>query len=1269
MIKKILFLILFAYILFVNSYGAAPIHGEILYRNVGGLKYVVEFKYGRDCRGIPSNNISAMVYNDSFSITLNPIRVSIYNHISPNCTSGCNPPNTISGQGKEIHSYIDTIDFSIAPFNKFGTFDNPNVYFSLQQCCRVGAISTFSPGGFYVDAMLNLYYMKTQNEKLNTPEFYQILDYRIPYNYTFNHSFASIKGSELDSISYELDRPMSNKNKFENYNIQYPFTYKCSSPSETTCTPGLSFNPVRGFYFDPKLGNLIFTPFNQNEMTALVLRRNIYRKLNNKHILVGYTKLDQQIVVYLKGDVPYSNHNNNLQIKAREQFCKDIVIKDNKDDQTNRVDTIEVVIHQQPQYGKLSLTDSFSTEKTLRYCWTPKIDDYLLNNEDYFVFTAKQKRCLHDISPKITKAISVSVLAPDSLSQIIVRTFSDANKNGIKDFDEDFKPASFYLKRNSNFEVKNSNQSGENKFSLIKGNLEIGILSNAMNAATSNPIILQSEFDSSYIIQLGFYETPGIKGKIILDKNENCSLDSFEIGLLGVKIYDKYSNNTAFADANGNFFLPFDGGNYELVIDLQNKYKINCSNSLIGFLPPNSIFSQLYFFLNFDSIYDISVVQVSNNFHKNNSQYTSQILLKNNSNKGFSPSQLVLKSSQVLNQFSSINSHQINAKNIVFFIDSIKPLESKTIVYKHFVMRDTNYQNNSLCFDIELKTIDDNLLNNQYVICEPVLNEICCQTNKYSYSPKEITDISPFAKYKVLYNHQSTSNAFFVLEDNLDTSIFDISTFKIIENPFNFNIQIYGNELRAELINQSLVLNVQLYLLFEIGFKKQINKRFDIRNKANWTINLTEQFLTQETQNQTSSTIVFNQINPTNICQGESVLIDFKTKYEPKSDNHFLFLISDSVGGFINSNIIFDTAMVKSDKVLLRIPENITPGNYLIKVIGTSPNTALFEEDINQFLIINKKPIVGLISNINDGIVCENDSIILFANGDQEFQFYFNQIALHNYNSTNQFIFKPTVSGDFFVKTRTMQNCMNQSEKISFSLKSLPDVKVELLNHEICEGDILNLKLTGANAYNVIYSNDTFYNFIGSEYNKVAVINSNKFLVYGNSEFKCQKLDSIEFDVFSYAEKPIINNVNNVLYSNLPNYNQWYLNDKLIIGANQNSYAPMEAGTYKVSNKPIFECISFSDDYVFNKVNIEQNSHQKSIFVYPNPSNNILNIENHFNKSIIINIYSFEGKMIERISVNTGFNQFDVSAFSSGLYVLKSNIEGQSIAILLTVNK
>jgi hypothetical protein len=1269
MIKKILFLILFANLLFINSYGAAPIHGEILYRNIGGLKYVVEFKYGRDCRGIPSNNISAMVYNDSFSITLNPIRANIYNIKSPNCTSGCNPPNTTSGEGKEIHSYIDTIDFSIAPFNKFGTIDNPNVYFSLQQCCRVGAISTFSPGNFFVDAMLNVYYLRTQNEIVNTPEFYQTLDYQIPYNYSFNHSFASMKGSQTDSISYELDRPKTSHTNFANYNIQYPFTYRCNSPSETPCSPSLNLNPVRGFYFDPKLGNLIFTPVKQTEMTALIVKRNIYRRVNNQQILVGYTKLDQQIIVHSMGDVPYCNQNNNLQIKAREQFCKDFIIKDNKDDQTNRVDSVEIIIHQQPQYGTLSLVDSNSIEKTLRYCWSPQIEDYLLNKEDYFVFTASQIRCIKDKSPKITKAVSVSVLAPDSVSQLIIKTYSDVNKNGIKDLNEDYKPANIYIKRNTNFEVKSSNKNGEFKTSLIKGNFEFGILDNALNTATTSPIIIQSEFDSINKIQLGFYETPGIKGKIILDKNENCNLDSSELGLLGIKIFDKNSKNTAITDVKGNFFLPFDGGNFELMIDLQSKYKINCTNNLIGFLNPNSNINQLDFYLNLENVNDISIVQLSNNLHKNNSQYTSQIVIKNNSSKGFSPSPLILKTSQKLNQFSSSNSHQINSKNIVFFIDSIKPFESKIIFYKHFVMKDTNYINKRLCFDIELKVNDDNLINNQYLICEPILDTICCQTNKYSYSPKEITDISPTLKYKIIFNNQSISNAYFVFKDQLDTSIFDISTFKIIENPFDFKTQIYGNELRAELINQTSLTNIQFYLLFEIGFKNKVDKYFDIKNKANWTINLSEQFQTQETQNHTASSITINQISPNVICQGEYVLIDFNTKYEPKSNNLFRFLISDSLVIFLNSNVIFDTAMTKSDKVLFKIPKNISPGIYSIKITGTSPNSAIFDADITQKIIINKKPDLSLISNIKNQIVCENDSIRLVANGDQEFQFYFNNIAFHNFNSNNQFKFKPLVSGDIFVKTRTNQNCLNQSETISFTLKPVPSININLLHSEVCEGDILNIKLSGANTYDIISGNDSIFNYTESEFNKVANIQSNKFIINGRNDFKCQTTDSISFEVFPIADKPIINNLNNVLYSNIPNNNQWYKNNIIISGANQNSYTPIEDGTYKVSNIPSSECESFSDEYIFRKVNINQIFSQKSIITYPNPSNNILNIENHFNNSVDINIYSIEGKKIESININVGINQLDVSAFPSGLYILNTNIEGQSIAILFMVNR
>lgn len=1265
MIKKIL--LTYFLLLGIRLMASSPAMGEILYRNIGGLKYEIQFKVGRDCRGIPNNRMYAKIYNDSFSIDLATTRVSIKSQFSQGCTNGCNPPNQTSGQGLEIHLFLDTVDFSVAPFNKFGTSNRPYVYFAHENCCRNGAINAFSPGNFYVDAMLNVYYLRTQNEIVNTPQFYEVLDYLTPVNFTFSHSFASIKAFEADSIAYELDRPMNTFNNFQNYHTGYPISFKCNSPSVNQCSPSLGVNPTRGFYFDPVLGNLIFTPVNL-DMTCLVLKRNIYRKINNQSILVGFTKIDQQLRVFMQGDAPYCNQNSNIQIKAREQFCRDFIIKDNKDDTSKRVDTIAIIIHQQPKFGTLSLVDSNAVEKTLRYCWTPQINDYVSKKQDYFVFTAKHNKCFSENKQKITKAVSVDVIAPDSFSYYTIKTFSDVNQNGIKDVNEVFKPANFIINNYSILNIQNTNQFGVFQFIRIKENLEFSILNNALNTATTSPIAIQSEFDSSYTILLGFYETPGIKGRIIFDNNLNCQLDTLEAGLSGFKIIESNSKNIGISDNSGNFFIPFNGGNYNLTLDLQNKFKINCSAPLIGFLNPDSVLNQGLFYLGYDNKKDLSISQNSNYFQRNNSQYSSDIIIRNNSTSGFSPSKIKLKTSQKLNGFSSATSFLVNTNHILFSLDSIKPLETKVINYKHFIFKDTNYINKQLCFDLEILINDDDLVNNHSLICEPIYDTFCCQTSKLSYSPFEINEIDPVVKYKIVYkNPISSSNSFYVLTDVLDTSTFDVTSFKILENPFQFKTQINGNELRAELINPNININNQIYLLFEIGFKRKIDDFFTIQNTATWTTNLSTQQSTNQTLNQTVSAIALKQISPNAICQGQSVTIDFSTRYEPNSNNRFQFILSDAQGNFIDSNMVFDTLMSKSDKVTFNVPASVVPGDYYIKIKGTSPAAAIFESEIFQGFTINKKPEIVLKSNIKNQIVCDGDSVILNAMGDQEFQFFFNNTPFHNYNPKNRFAFLPNASGQLFVKTRTDQNCINSSETINFELKPKPFTEIQLLQDEVCNGDSVFLELYGAKSYDIYYDFDSVKNYMGYEYNMIANLNLKKFIVVGKNEFACQTSDSIEFEVFPYTEKPIIGQLNNVLYSNYTNNNQWYKNNEIIVGATANSYTPTEDGIYKVSNKPNFKCLSFSDDFVFRKTSVYQNTFQNAIITYPNPSNTVLTIDNSLTFDFEFEIYNINGKKLNSIAVSKGLNFLDVSQFNSGLYILKGIVDGQNIEILFSV--
>ncbi|QEE50830.1 T9SS type A sorting domain-containing protein [Flavobacterium alkalisoli] len=81
---------------------------------------------------------------------------------------------------------------------------------------------------------------------------------------------------------------------------------------------------------------------------------------------------------------------------------------------------------------------------------------------------------------------------------------------------------------------------------------------------------------------------------------------------------------------------------------------------------------------------------------------------------------------------------------------------------------------------------------------------------------------------------------------------------------------------------------------------------------------------------------------------------------------------------------------------------------------------------------------------------------------------------------------------------------------------------------------------------------------------------------------------------------------------------------------------------------------------------INENDFNKSITIYPNPTNDVLNINNLTGKEITeVTIYSINGVKVKQL--NTA-NQLDIKELQTGIYILKITIDNQSLTYKLIKN-
>lgn len=151
-------------------------------------------------------------------------------------------------------------------------------------------------------------------------------------------------------------------------------------------------------------------------------------------------------------------------------------------------------------------------------------------------------------------------------------------------------------------------------------------------------------------------------------------------------------------------------------------------------------------------------------------------------------------------------------------------------------------------------------------------------------------------------------------------------------------------------------------------------------------------------------------------------------------------------------------------------------------------------------------------------------------------------------------------------------------------------------------------------------------------------------------------------------EKPTITRAQTILTSSSPSGNQWYFNGELIPGARAKSFdAGTNEGTYTVK-VTIDGCSSeFSDDFIYKQTSVKNLSADNFISLYPNPTNDILNIDLNIPTSGKFRISILNSLMSELDVVFDGYSEVDsntlkysTSNLAVGTYYIRLDYNGFS---------
>ena len=1247
------------FILFVLGFqplsAVSPIGGEVYYRHLKNLEYEVTIMAYRDCRATPMGMMDLYITNDSFYVSTKTTRVKIEDITSYCPTKICNPSNsTGSGQGVEVHYYLDTIDFNTGVFKKFISKNYCTVNFSLYTCCRNGSILTLISGSLYVDAMLNL--CAAIKSPITTPRIINKPQFMLSCNQTYSESYLAVGQLAGDSLGYELVKAQewykNDCSYYGTYTEQIPLVPYCTPVGSVNCVPNLTNLPVRGMNFNPKNGNFIVTPTNCAEVAVIAVQVNLYRKDSGKYKRIGYVKRDMMHVTYKSTiNKPSLLTYRDYQIKARENTCIDIKIKD--DTTAKNKDTVKVVIKKFPKYGQLSLLDSNAREKTLHYCWNVTDANYLDKLEDNLTLYAYDKACTS--GQAIATTINFKAVAPDSITTINVKTFYDINKNGKRETGEPYRSAPILFNRNGTLSLFNTDANGSLVQKPLYGSFKIEHRRNQFTYSTNTIAVFKGLFDSIYTLELGFNYTQGIKGRVFEDVNNNCTYEQgTDLLLSGVKINAVNENAAAFTDGRGEFLFNSKIGNYKLVIDPQMAYKTSCFSSVAVLIQKDSQ-SRIYDFpvrkrTNFKDL-KIGLKPVAH--IRNNASFAQELTVENVGNTNVSRFYIALLPSKKLQQFSSVASHTIYNDTIFWLIDSMPKGSKKTIAFNHTITKANYTAGEMLNYKAWAFVADSVMANNFYVLNEIIRDSGCCNASeKRSYAPRRYYPVQKTITYNLNFYPSILSKMAF-LTDTIDDNRFDLQTLQLLGSPLSQTVYLNKNVLYIDYQSNTFIPSTNY--TYSIALKNDITDSFNVTNTAYASFDNSPSQKSNTTINTILSPIVYPSLSLPEICEDARFNLAFNTNYTPEKNNRFKIYLSDSIGQFSQPSLLLDTlSNGTNNNFSVHSPNVYLSHTYQLKVVGTNPATEAFANISLPSITIHPKPRVLFTTNLKSGSLCYGDTIKIQASGANEYWFYNYRNPGGTFSKANSYSERLFNTANYEITFKSDKGCTAISKVISTGINSLPKVKLSTTTTDLCVGDALELKFSGASTYDLYLDG---INLLATGLNssptlQTPPVNPHYYTMVGTDLNGCKdSSNKVKVTTHPLPSQPTVTRINRALKSNYTFGNEWLLNGFNIDSAKAQYFYPPFDAKFSVRHTDTNGCQSTSPEYNVNYTNLATLNKNTFITVYPNPAQNQLTIETLTGMNYNYRLYDSYGKLtIENKGQNT--TSIDIARLSSGNYVL-----------------
>ena len=259
----------------------------------------------------------------------------------------------------------------------------------------------------------------------------------------------------------------------------------------------------------------------------------------------------------------------------------------------------------------------------------------------------------------------------------------------------------------------------------------------------------------------------------------------------------------------------------------------------------------------------------------------------------------------------------------------------------------------------------------------------------------------------------------------------------------------------------------------------------------------------------------------------------------------------------------------------------------------------------------------------------------------------------------------PITDKTYTVTVEDDNGCVN-TDDVTITVNPLPTIDAGD-DVSICQGDSTQLDATGGTLY-VWDFDPTLSNFvIGDPW--ASPLSTTTYYVEGTDGAGCSNTDEVTVTVNPLPTPPVLTTDSVFIISSIELGNQWYHETGELVGETDDTLNYYDIGlngeywvVYTDDNGCSIESDRIDNQIIITDVSIKENQATLDVKLYPNPANNVVNIE--FDETLDqVTLFTMDGKVVTtNQNLAPGVNQLNLESLPRGTYLLQI-VKGDQVAI------